>query len=217
MSRSVYSVVLDDDVVAALDIAAMRAGTNRSAMMNRLLAAQLGFATPEERIRKVFDAMEQLAATQYTALQVLGRDAQAQFSMRSALRYKYNPTVRYSVELYPHSQEYLGVLRAQLRTQNTVLTQALESFYRLWAALEQNALQTPATLYEIGGARFSRVMRLPTDGCSEQQLADRLTRYVSLLDACMKLYCEHLEDPEAAAMLAARHWQANLDAGLVQM
>ena len=68
MSRSVYSVVLDDDVVAALDIAAMRAGTNRSAMMNRLLAAQLGFATPEERIRKVFDAMEQLAATQYTAL-----------------------------------------------------------------------------------------------------------------------------------------------------
>ena len=38
MGRSVYSVVLDDDVVAALDIAAMRAGTNRSAMMNRLLA-----------------------------------------------------------------------------------------------------------------------------------------------------------------------------------
>lgn len=49
MGKSVYSVVLDDDIVAALDLAAMRAGTNRSAMMNRLLAAQLGFATPEDR------------------------------------------------------------------------------------------------------------------------------------------------------------------------
>lgn len=217
MGRSVYSVVLDDDVVAALDVAAMRAGTNRSAMMNRLLAAQLGFATPEDRIRTVFDAMEKLAATGYTALQVLGQDAQAQFSMRSALRYKYNPTVRYSVELYPHPQEHLGVLRAQLRTQNTALTRMLEDFYRLWAALEQNVLQTPAALYEIGGVRFSRVLRLPTDGCSEQQLAERLTRYVSLLDSCMKLYCEHPEDRETAATLAAHHWQNGLDTGLIQL
>ncbi len=217
MGRSVYSVVLDDNVVAALDAAAMRAGTNRSAMMNRLLAAQLGFSTPEDRIRAVFDAMEQLAATQYTAFQVLGSDAQAQFSLRSALRYKYNPTVRYSLELYPHSQEYLGVLRTQLRTQNPLLTRALENFYRLWAALEQNALQTPAGLYQISGARFSRLLRLPTDGCTEQQLADRLTRYVSLLDSCMKTYCEHLDDQEAAATLAARQWHAGLDQGLARM
>ena len=217
MSKSVYSVVLDDDIVAALDLAAMRAGTNRSAMMNRLLAAQLGFATPEDRIRSVFDVMEKLARTQYNALQVLGSDAQAQFSMRSALRYKYNPTVRYSVELYPHSQEYLGVLRIQLRTQNSVLTAALANFYRLWIALEQNALQTPAALYEIGGARFARVLRLPQDNCGEQQLGERLTRYVSLLDSCMKLYCEHLEDSEAAATLAARQWSRGMDEALAQL
>lgn len=217
MGRSVYSVVLDDDVVAALDIAAMRAGTNRSAMMNRLLAAQLGFATPEDRIRTVFEAMEKLAATRYTALQVLGQDTQAQFSLRSALRYKYNPTVRYSVELYPHAQEYLGVLRAQLRTQNAVLTRMLEDFYRLWAVLEQNTLQTSSEMYEIGGVRFARVLRLPADGCTEQQLAERLTRYVSLLDSCMKLYCEHPEDPEAAAARVVRHWQNSLDARLAQM
>ena len=217
MSRSVYSVVLDDDVVAALDIAAMRAGTNRSAMMNRLLAVQLGFSTPEDRIRTVFDAMAQLASTRYTALQVLGQDAQAQFSMRSALRYKYNPTVRYSVELYPHAREYLGVLRAQLRTQNAALTRMLEDFYRLWSALEQNVMRTSVEMYEIGGVRFSRVLRLPTDGCTEQQLAERLTRYVSLLDSCMKLYCEHPEDPDTAAALVANHWKNSLDTGLIQM
>ena len=105
MGRSVYSVILDDEMVAALDLAALRAGVSRSAMMNRLLAAQLGFSTPEDRIRDIFAAMEKLTQTQYTAFQVLGSDAQAQFSMRSALRFNYNPTARYSLELYPHSQE----------------------------------------------------------------------------------------------------------------
>ncbi len=217
MGKSVYSVVLDDDVVAALDNAAMRAGLNRSAMMNRLLAAQLGFSTPEDRVRSVFEAMEKLMQTHCGALQVLGSDAQAQFSVRSALRYKYNPTVRYSIELYPHSQEYLGVLRAQLRTQNIVLIKALESFYRLWAALEQGALQTPTSFYEISGVRFSRVLRLPVKACTEQQLGERLTRYVALLDACMKLYCENLQEPETAATAAARQWSRGMDDDIAQL
>ncbi len=217
MGRSVYSVVLDDDVVAAVDMAAMRAGTNRSVMMNRLLAAPLDFATPEDRIRTVFDAMEKLAESQCTALQVMSGEAQTQLSMRSVLRYKYNPTVRYALELFAHSPEYLGVLRCQLRTQNAVLTQALERFYRLWAALEQNALQTSPTLYEIGGARFARVLRKPRQPCSEQETAARLTAYVALLDGCMKLYCEQLADPERAAARVARHWRSRLQEGVAQL
>lgn len=210
MSRSVYSVVLDDDVVAAVDMAAMRAGTNRSVMMNRLLAAQLHFDTPEERIQTVFEAMERLAASQATALQVMSSEAQSQLSMRSVLRYKYNPTVRYAVELFAHSADYLGVLRCQLRTRNPALTHALEQFYRLWAALEQEALHTAPALYEVSGVRFSRVLRLPQAACSEEQIAARLTRYVSLLDSCMKLYCEHLEEPELAAARVAQYWRKHL-------
>lgn len=210
MGKSVYSVVLDDDVVAAVDLAAMRAGTNRSAMMNRLLAAQLECATAEDRVRTVLDAMQQLAASRCAALQVAGREAQAQLALRSVLRYKYNPTLRYSVELFAHTQGYLGVLRCQLRTQNVLLTQALEGFYRLWAAMEQHCLQTPPQLYQIGGARFARLLRLPPAPCGEQDLAHALTEYVALLDASIKMYCEHPNDPDTAARMADA-WQNRLD------
>lgn len=217
MSKSVYSVVLDDEVVAAVDLAAMRAGTNRSAIINRLLAAQLQYDTPEERIRTVLTAVEQLAGRRCAALQVISGEAAAQLCLRSALRYKYNPTVKYSLELFAHSPQFLGVLRTQLRTQNLALTQMLEQFYQLWAALEQQTLHTPASLYEVCGPRFSRVLRLPEKECTEQEMAERLTRYVALLDGCMKLYCEHADEPDTAAALTARKWQKGLEDGVMQL
>ena len=46
MSKSVYSVVLMDDVVDAVDRLAYEAGTNRSNMINRILAEYVQLATP---------------------------------------------------------------------------------------------------------------------------------------------------------------------------
>ena len=39
-------------------------------------------------------------------------------SIRSPLRYKYKPTIRYSVELYRNPGSYAGRLKVQFRTQN---------------------------------------------------------------------------------------------------
>ncbi len=216
MSRSVYSVILDDEVVAAVDRAAMRAGTNRSVMMNRLLAAQLQYATPEDRIRSVFQAM-QSAADRYGTWQVLGEDARSQFSVRSALRYKYNPTVKYSIELFAHQPEYLGVLRCQLRTQNTVLIGLLQQFYQLWAAIEMQQLDIPGQSFEMDGTRFSRLLRLPQEGGTAGQLAVRLTRYVSLMDDCMKLFFETVDQPEHAAAAVRRRWKQGITAELAEL
>lgn len=212
MGKNVYSVVLEDDVVAAVDLAAMRAGTNRSAMMNRLLAAQLECATAEDRVCTVLDAMQQLAASHCAALQVASRQAQTQLALRSVLRYKYNPTQHYSLELFAHPQGYLGALRCQLRTQNTVLVQALGAFYQLWAALEQAAMGTLPGMYQLGGARFTRLLRLPPAPCGEQALAQALTRYVACLDDGVKLYCEHLDDPALAQALVEQQFPGLLQA-----
>lgn len=213
MGKNVYSVVLDDDVVAAVDLAAMRAGTNRSAMMNRLLAAQLECATAEDRVCTVLDAMQQLAAGSCAALQVASRQAQTQLAMRSVLRYKYNPTQHYSIELFAHPQQYLGVLRCQLRTQNSALVEALEAFYQLWAALEEAATGALPDMYQLGGARFTRLLRLPASPCGEQALAEALTGYVAYLDDGVKLYCEHLQQPAQAQALVEQRFAALLQAG----
>ena len=57
MSKSVYSVVLMDDVVDAVDRLAYEAGTNRSNMINRILAEYVQLATPEQRMQDIFSSI----------------------------------------------------------------------------------------------------------------------------------------------------------------
>ena len=135
MGKSVYSIVLMDEVVEAIDRLAYEAGTNRSNMINRILADYAQMATPEQRIRNIFSSIED-AISRQNALQLMLNTSDAMLSMRSAIRYKYNPSMRYVVELYPHSPDALGELRASLRTQNPSLLLAIGQFYKLWTGLE---------------------------------------------------------------------------------
>ena len=53
MANSVYSIVLNDAVVEAIDRLAYQNGTNRSSMINRILAERVSYTTPEQRIRNI--------------------------------------------------------------------------------------------------------------------------------------------------------------------
>lgn len=53
MGKSVYSLVLMDDIVAAVDRLAYQQGTSRSNMVNRILAEYVQMDTPENRIRTI--------------------------------------------------------------------------------------------------------------------------------------------------------------------
>ena len=57
MSKSVYSLVLSDDVVAAVDRAAYGLDTSRSNLINQLLADYVSFITPEKRRKDIFDSL----------------------------------------------------------------------------------------------------------------------------------------------------------------
>ena len=57
VSKSVYSLVLSDDVVAAVDRAAYGLGTSRSNLINQLLADYVSFITPEKRRKDIFDSL----------------------------------------------------------------------------------------------------------------------------------------------------------------
>ena len=106
MSKSVYSVVLMDDVVDAVDRLAYEAGTNRSNMINRILAEYVQLATPEQRMQDIFSSIMDAVSGQ-NALQLMLNASDAMLSMRSAIHYKYNPSMRYVVELYPRAHRTL--------------------------------------------------------------------------------------------------------------
>ena len=62
MKKTVYSLVLDDEIVEKVDLLAYRRGISRSQMINRILAERVSHETPEQRMETVFQAQEQLSA-----------------------------------------------------------------------------------------------------------------------------------------------------------
>ena len=95
--KNVYSIVLSSDVVEKIDRLAYENGTNRSNMINQILAEYVSYTTPEKRFREVFRQMQ--AILENSAFKA-AEPSDTMLSLRSALAYKYNPTVKYNVELY---------------------------------------------------------------------------------------------------------------------
>ena len=211
MGKSVYSIVLMDEVVEAVDRLAYEAGTNRSNMINRILAEYAQMATPEQRVRDIFSSIEE-AVRRQNALQLMLGASDTMLSMRSALRYKYNPSMRYVVELYPHSAEALGELRASLRTQNAALLLAIGQFYKLWSGLECVYLQGAPRRSETQGGRYARRLLLPQQELDSERAGQAIAGYVALFDACLKTYFEHLNDAGGALRAVEGCYRAGLDA-----
>ena len=216
MEKSVYSLVLLDDVVDAVDQLAYSQGVSRSAMVNRILAEYTGYATPRQQIQDIFKAVSDILDSQ-DVLQPMLSASDAMLAMRSALQYKYNPSMRYTVELNRNLGEELGVLRASLRTQSPALTLYLGQFYKLWAQLEAACLPGPAREAQASGARYTRVLRTPETACSAQQLGGAIADYVRLFDACLKQYFSALDDAADASRRVQACYTQHLGALAAQL
>lgn len=190
MNKSVYSIVLSDDVVAQVDRLAYKAGTSRSNMINQILADYVSYITPEKRMRDILGKAAELVAAM-DQMQVMLQPTDTHLALKSALRYKYNPTVKYSVELYK-SGSALGELRVTMRTQNKALIACLSDFFRLWAAVEQLVLgRLPECA--AGEGRYSRILHLDSVQAAQasgEMVGQAIMDYVHLLDRCMKLWFE---------------------------
>ena len=123
MKKSIYSLVLSDEVVEKADALAYQMHTSRSNIINQLLAERLSCVTPEMRMQSVFSSMESLKET----FRMLEQTSAHILAMQSQLNYKYKPTLQYSVDLYRTPENGQAVkLRIQLRTQNQNLLLSLE-------------------------------------------------------------------------------------------
>ena len=58
LKKTLYSLMLNDEVVREVDALAHRMGTNRSSLINQILADYVDLTTPERRINDVFSAIE---------------------------------------------------------------------------------------------------------------------------------------------------------------
>jgi hypothetical protein len=110
-------------------------------------------------------------------------------SMKSALDYKYRPTVKYEVSLHRGSTDTIGELSVIFRTQSAELLNALERCFRFWQRLEERYLAPKLghpVRSSLGEGRFTRTLSLPTRDCDAPELAKALSDYVHLFDRLLK-------------------------------
>ena len=190
MKKTLYSLMLNDEVVREIDARAHRMGTNRSALINQILAEYVNYTTPERRINDVLSAIEALMQPSRELVPFFAPNSFS-MSLKSSLEYKYRPTVKYEVELFRGREESIGQLSVVFRTQSMALINAMTEFFRLWKQIEDAHLRplTGARIdYALYDGKFVRSIAAPDKDCSTDELAGALSEYIKLFDKLMKAY-----------------------------
>jgi len=210
LDKSIYSLVLSDKVVEAVDDLANAAGLSRSAMINRILAERVAYTTPEMRLGEIFSAMQRAMNDGFYYLE---QPSAGTLSCRTALKYRYKPTVRYSVEIFSRGGRKAGELRVSFRTQNEQLISDLMGFFRCWAALEQRYIASKLSqdiIYTIDSGKFTRTLNMPERDIGDEQLGRAVADYMAMFDAAMKQYFSYLPDADTAARAAEQSYAASV-------
>ena len=199
MSKSVYSLVLIDELVDKVDRAAYALNTNRSNLINQILAEHFSMITPEQRLREIFNIVEE-RLNKAEELKIKAQQSDATMAVHSALKYKYNPTIRYAIELYKEREDVVGELKVSFRTQNQNLIHDITNFFMIWASMEKKYLEEyfpdKQILLQIKDGKLIRKFIVPKEekNRTNEQIGKAITRYVESLDKIIKLYFRNIDN-----------------------
>jgi hypothetical protein len=189
MKKMLYSLMLNDDVIREVDILAHSRGTNRSYLINQILAEYVSVTTPEQRINEIFSAIEELVAPSRELVPFFVPSGMT-MSLKSSLEYKYRPTVKYEVEFFRSGEGALGELSVAFRTQSADLIRDMTAFFRLWKQIEDThlapLLPSPAD-YALYDGKLVRSIAVPGGrDCTSEELAGAISDYILFFDTMLK-------------------------------
>ena len=217
MKKSVYSLVLMDDVVEAIDRLAYERNTNRSNLINQILAENVNFVTPEMRMRDIFTELENILSE--SCYQILDRSSDSMFALRSPIRYKYRPMINYTIELFREPKDIVGRLKVSFRTSSRNFTDAVENFFTRWIRMENDCLSEvhpEGVPSDFENAKYIRGFLKVSDEneLTENDIAVAIGEYIKVLDKCIKFYFEHLEDDELIEKMIHTSYKEYLESGV---
>lgn len=182
MEKSMYSVILRDDLVGELDRLAFKNGVSRSVMLNKILSEYLDVETPESQMEKMLLKMEQFIGAA-RGMRFTNNASLAMAQVQSALHYRYNPTLRYQVELFPAGD--LGQLKISLRSQSKELFRIMEGFYALFISLEKKYVGERKYFYSDG--KFIRIFIRP-ENIGAEEIGEAIGEFVREFDEYLNAY-----------------------------
>lgn len=190
MKKNMYSLMLAEEVVAEIDRLAAEENTNRSNLVNQILAQYVSVTTPEKRIFDIFRGIERLFS-EVSGLPVSYANHDNTLSIKSALSYRYRPTLRYEVELYRVPDGTVGELKVNFRTQSPELLTLLTGYFSLWRRLEEiyvfRFFEEGGITYTLDESKWTRSLCLPKNTQYDPNALSRaITDYVKVFDGLLK-------------------------------
>ena len=185
-----YSLMLAEEVVDSVDRLAAEKGTNRSNMINQILAEYVSLTTPEKHVRNIFDIIENFI-NQRTGYMLYSQPNDMTMSIKSPLQYHYRPTIRYEVEMYRTPHQTIGQLKINFRTTSAELLVELTRFFKIWMQLENLYIKQfftkGAIEYGMESGRFLRTFAVPNDAdYTEEQIGNAISQYIATFDEMLK-------------------------------
>lgn len=190
MKKNMYSLMLAEDVIRAIDELASEKNTNRSNLINQILADYVSLTTPEKHVRNIFDIIENFIAQQSGNL-LYSQPNDMTMSIKSPLQYHYRPTIRYEVEMYRTPKQTIGQLKIIFRTTSSELLVELTRFFKLWMQLEniyiKQFFSKGAIEYGLENGKFWRTFAVPNDSdYTEEQIGNAISQYIANFDEMLK-------------------------------
>lgn len=202
MKRSMYSLILSDDIVAAVDALAAQKVTSRSNYINQVLAKHVQCITPEQQMQRVF---ANLTHQMDEAFRIQEQGSNALLSILGSVQYKYRPTIRYRVELLRNmQQEEVGRLKISCRTQNQTLLDAMAQFFQFWVKLEQKYDANSACaqgLYQIESGCMTMAL-LRSGAATDEQLGEIVGNYIRMFHAVLQSYFAGIQQDVSGTVLS---------------
>ena len=192
MKKNMYSLMLSEAVVGEIDKLAHEKNTNRSNLINQILADYVSLTTPEKHVQNIFDIVENLIGSQ-NGLLFYSQPNDMTMSIKSSLKYHYRPTIRYEVEMYRTPKETIGQLKIIYRTQSPDLLVELARFFKIWIRLEniyiKHFFAKDAVQYGMENGRFLRTFAVPNDSdYTEEEIGKAIGNYIETFDEMLKDY-----------------------------
>ncbi|MGL4607429.1 MAG: hypothetical protein ACRCU3_08205 [Eubacteriaceae bacterium] len=199
MKKSVYSLMLFDEIVEKIDQIAYMNNTNRSQLINDLLAERIGLVTPEQKIQKILEQLDENFSDILSVNQI-NKNSSIQFG--KSLKYKYRPKVRYSYEFLANEDGKYPVLKISSRTKSEDLNEHFNAFFSLISTIEQEKNKELDKMSEnLTNHKFVRSFKKEGELTQETQVvADNLTRYLKMIDQAMNVYFSHIDEKDESSL-----------------
>lgn len=200
MGSSIYSLVIKDELIERVDYLTRNRNMSRSQIVNEIIAEYFEVITPEYKINQVMDLIaKEIKMSDF--LQYLSEAKGSSIQCRAGVRYKYNPKIRYMLELSGKEKDKLATLNIISRTQREDFFNYLVNFLKIIMLIESK--------YDSSFSRYSiKKGKFITDGkkfsidfyydwtnehLSIEDISNYLTDYIRMIHKAMNTYFEYID------------------------